>query len=151
LFALFILAGTLSGCGAVTAATLGTIAGAATSAAQAGEEVFALGKLDTAEMASMESAVTAVRGAASDLSLHVKCDPCHRKKDATVEDFLFVDDKGKEIAIRVDAHSPTLSQIRIDVGVFGSEVTAHLFLTRLRAHLPAERNAATRPSSRSAA
>jgi hypothetical protein len=136
----------LSGCGPAAAATLGTVAGAAASAAQAGGEVFGLGKLDSSEFATLPDAVTAVHWAARDLSLRPKCDPCHRKPGDSVQDFLYVDEKGSEIGVRIDSRTRTLAQVRIDVGIFGSQATARLFLARLRAHLPAQPNSTTRPS-----
>lgn len=125
------------GCEAIPLAMLGTIAGAAGSAASAGREVFALGKLDTAEQVEFEQAVAAARQTAADLGLHL-APPKHdcRKKDPTVEELHFLDDKRAKLSVRLDRRAPRLVMIRIDVGWFGKEVTAHLFLTRLRAHLP---------------
>jgi Protein of unknown function (DUF3568) len=135
----------LSGCAGVTLATLGSIAGATATAAQAGTEVYTLGKLDTAEMASQETAVDAVRLAADDLSLKLQPPEARRNRDPSVEDFRFLDDKNTAISVRVEALTRSMVQIRIEVGIFGSEVSAHLFLTRVRAHLPRTRPSETRP------
>jgi hypothetical protein len=130
----------------LTLATLGSIAGATATAAQAGEEVYTLGKLDTAEMANFEMAVRAVRLAGDDLSMKLDTSPpAHRNRDPSIQDFRYLDEKNTAINIRVEALTRSLVQIRIDVGIFGSEVTAHLFLTRLRAHLPRSRPGETQP------
>jgi hypothetical protein len=135
----------LSGCAGVTLATLGSIAGATATAAQAGTEVYTLGKLDTAEMASQETAVNAVRLAADDLGLKLQPPEPRRNHDPSVEDFRFLDDKNTAISVRVEALTRSMVQMRIEVGIFGSEVSAHLFLTRVRAHLPRTRPSETRP------
>jgi hypothetical protein len=135
----------LSGCAGVTLATLGSIAGATATAAQAGTEVYTLGKLDTAEMASQETAVNAVRLAADDLGLKLQPPEPRHNRDPSVEDFRFLDDKNTAISVRVEALTRSMVQMRIEVGIFGSEVSAHLFLTRVRAHLPRTRPSETRP------
>jgi hypothetical protein len=127
----------VNGCGIFTLATIGSVAGAAATAAQAGAEVYTLGKLHSAEMATLEQAATAVRQAGNDLSLHLKPIPAaQRDRDPSIEEFTFDDDKKTEIGVRLDARTRTLVEIHIDVGVFGSETVAHEFLMRFRAHLP---------------
>jgi hypothetical protein len=137
----------VSGCAGITLATLGSVAGATATAAQAGEEVYQLGKLDTAEMASLETATRAVRLAGDDLSLKLDTTPPpHRNRDPSIADFRYLDEKNTAINVHVEALTRSMVQIRIDVGIFGSEVMAHLFLTRLRAHLPRSRPGETQPA-----
>src|SRR5215469_7161266 len=136
----------LSGCGGLTLATLGSIAGATATAAQAGEEVYTLGKLDSAETANLEAVARAVRQAGDDLSL--KRDPdIRRSRDPGVEYFRFLDDRNTAFTVRLTALTRSMVEIRIDMGIFGSEVTAHLFLTRIRANLPRSRQSESRPSA----
>lgn len=135
----------LSGCAGVTLATLGSIAGATATAAQAGEEVYTLGKLDSAETANLEAVARAVRQAGDDLSL--KLDPdIHHSRDPGVEYFRFLDERNTAFTVRLTALTRSMVEIRIDMGIFGSEVTAHLFLSRIRAHLPQSRRSESRPS-----
>lgn len=127
---------TNTGCATLTLATLGSILGTAGSAASAGQEVYNLGKLDAAEMARFDQAVLATHQAADDLTLQFKPNPKSHQKDPAVVELPFTDDKKDKINVRIERRAERLVWIRIDVGWFGSEVTAHLFLTRLRAHLP---------------
>jgi hypothetical protein len=125
-----------SGCDAgLSLATLGSIAGAAGSAYTTGKAVFALGKLDSAEMATLDETAIAARAAAADLGLVFQRD-CKPQKDPTIVELPWSDDKEAKINIRIERRAPHLVRVRIDVGLFGSEVTARLVLTRLRAHLP---------------
>jgi hypothetical protein len=121
------------GCAAIPLATLGTVAGISTSALSTGREIFTLGKLDTAEMAGYPEAVVAARRAAAELYLRPK--GAEKLKDWTAE-LLFADEKGAKVEVDVERRTEMLVRIRIDVGLFGSEVTARLFLARLRLYLP---------------
>ena len=94
-----------------------------------------MGKFDTAEMAGFAQAVAAAR--AADLSLRPQPRrPYCSRLDPTAVELIYLDDKRARLTVRLDRRSARLVRIRIDVGLFGSEVTARLFLTRLRAHLP---------------
>jgi hypothetical protein len=120
------------GCAAIPLATLGTVAGISTSAVSTGREIFTLGKLDTAEMADYPDAVAATRLAAADLWLKPKGP--EKLKDGSA-DLTFVDEKGATVEVEVQRRTEMLVRIRVSVGLFGSEVTARLFLTRLELHL----------------
>lgn len=130
------LACTNTGCATLTLATLGSVLGSAGSAVSAGADVYNLGKLDAAEMARLDQVVLAAHQAADELTLQFKHDPNAKQKDPDRLDLLFVDDKKDKINVRLERRAERLVWIRVDVGWFGSEVTANLFLTRLRAHLP---------------
>ena len=95
-----------------------------------------MGKLDTAEMATFDQAVLATQQAANDLGLHFKPYPASPGKNASLMALPFVDEKGSAVKVLIERRAERLVLIRIDVGLFGSEVVAHLILTRLRAHLP---------------
>jgi hypothetical protein len=125
-----------SGCATLTLATLGTIAGTAGSAISTGKEVYGLGKLDAAEMARLDQMVAAANLAAADLGLQFKPNPKARQKDPTFVELPFADDKGARVKVTLERRAERLVRIRVDVGFFGSEVTARLFLARLRSHLP---------------
>ena len=125
---------TSGGCAAIPLATLGTIGGITASAVTTGRDVYKQGKLDTAEMATYDQVVHATLAAADDLDL--------TKKQVSLwddghADVTCVDQHGAKVEVKLQRRTRTMSWIRIDVGAFGSEVAARLFLTRLRAHLPA--------------
>ena len=125
------------GCAAIPLATLGTVAGISTSAISTGREVFTLGKLDTTELAGYPETLAATRRAAAEMYLKPKGP--EKLKDFTAE-LVFVDDKGATVEADIDRRTEMMVRIRIDVGLFGSEVTARLFLTRLRQYLPPVKN-----------
>lgn len=120
------------GCAALPLASLGTLSGIAFSAVSTGKDVYQLGKLDSAEMATMDEALQAARDAGADLGLQMKLDTLA----ADVGQLKFADDKNAGISVRIEQRSSMLVRTRIDVGIFGSEVTARLFLRRMRMHLP---------------
>ena len=124
------------GCAAIPVAAVGTLAGAGASAVSTGNDVYRLGKVDTAEMASFDQVVSAARLAASDLTLRSNPD---EQRDHGVLRLHFADDKGAGVKVDVEARSARLVHTRIDVGWFGSQEVARLLLSRLRAHLPRAR------------
>ena len=124
------------GCAALPLAALGTLAGSAGSAISTGREVYELGKLDAAEMVRFDQAVLAAQQAADDLGLQFKPFPTSTGKDQSIMILPFQDEKGSRVKVRLERRAERLVLVRVDVGWFGSEVTAHLFLTRIRAHLP---------------
>ena len=123
-----------SGCATVSVATAGTIAGIAASSISTGAEVYRLGKLDAVEMDTFEDATAAVRLAASDLELKIVED--EKKKGKDEWSFELSDDVKNTLSVRVQQRTDRLAAIRVDVGIFGSEPTAHLVLARIRTHLP---------------
>lgn len=126
----------LIGCCGCTAGL--TVATAASAAALAGETidtggaVYSMGKLDSAERARLPECIDCVHAAAIDLSL----EPMTEK---TLSDgrqrFAFKDHRHKVIDVWLDPRTPTMTHVRIDVGWFGSQPTARLFLARFRYHL----------------
>jgi len=128
-----VLVGAGGGCEAIPLATIGTVAGISTSAVSTGREIFTLGKLDTAEIAGYPEALVAARQAAAELALEPKGPEKLKEWKAELE---FLDEKGATVGVTVERRTEKLVRIRISVGLFGSEVTARLFLTRLRVFLP---------------
>jgi hypothetical protein len=125
------------GCAALSLATLGTIASAAGPAVSTGQEVFSMGKLDTAEMQRADDVALAARKAAIEMGLERKPIPDERGvKDLSRQELEFLDARGDPIKVRIDQRTERLVLLRIDVGIFGSQPTARLFLNRLRTHLP---------------
>lgn len=136
-FGVLLAAGGAGGCAAIPLATLGAIAGAAGSAASTGQEIYGMGKLDTAELQRGLDVSLAARKAALEMGLDRRPNPKEMNaKDPFVEELEFVDRKGERVTVRIDQRAERLVLLRIDVGIFGSEPFAHLFLNRLRTHLP---------------
>jgi hypothetical protein len=125
--------GAVCGCAAIPLATIGTVAGISTSAISTGREVFTLGKLDTTELAPYPQTLMAARSAAAEMYLRPKGP---EKLKAWKGELVFMDDKGATIEVDIERRTEMMVRIRVDVGLFGSEVTARLFLTRLRQYLP---------------
>jgi hypothetical protein len=137
MMAMLVLLGGPGGCGIISLATLGTVASAAGPAVSAGQEIFSMGKLDTAAMQRPDDVALAARKAALDLGLARKPNPNERGvKDLSIQELEFVDRKGNAFKITIDRRAERLVLLRIDVGLFGSQPAAQLFLTRIRAHLP---------------
>jgi hypothetical protein len=143
----FLALGGTGGCGLLTLSTLSTLAGAAGSAASTGREVFSMGKLDTAEMQKANDVALAARKAALELGLDRKPIAAERGVgNLAIQEMEFVDKDRRYIKVRIDQRAARLVLLRIDVGFFGSEPIAHLFLNRLRAHLPDSGQANARSS-----
>jgi len=91
------------------------------------------GKLDTAGMADFVDAAATVRQAAADLGLSPEKEV--RRMDRTVGDLILLvaeDRGGGAVKVRLDRWAASLFRSRIDVGLFGDEATARLFLSRMR-------------------
>jgi hypothetical protein len=130
---LALIGSALGGCAAIPLATIGTVAGITSSAVSTGRTVFTLGKLDTAEMAGYPETLEAARAAATDLYLKPKGPDQLKDWSGTLT---FVDEKDGKVEVTVERRTEMMVRLRIDMGLFGSQVTAELFLTRLRLHLP---------------
>lgn len=121
-----------SGCATLTLATLGTALGVAGSAAATGGSVYSQGKLDSAEMVTVEVWAAAVRSAGEELHLKVCQEPILNANDP--RRFTLTDDRGTRIGVRIDRRTETMLYSRVDVGLFGSEPAARLVLSRIRHH-----------------
>jgi hypothetical protein len=120
------------GCAAIPVATAGTLASIAATGVSTGSDLYKMGKLDTAELARVDEFVAAAHRAAYDLRLA----RTGYTTSPGITTIWFKDDRGANVKVIVERRTETLTRCRIDVGLYGSEVTARLFLARLRAHLP---------------
>ncbi len=123
----------LSGCAAASLATAGAVAGLAASVVTTGADVYHLGKLDSVDMGRQDELITAVRRASEELSLTIYAETWENEHSWYSR---LKDDQGSTIGLTVDARTSNMCRVRINVGVFGSEPTARLFLIRLRENLP---------------
>jgi hypothetical protein len=123
------------GCAALPLATIGTAIGTVSSAAAGGSEVYSLGKLDDAFDVDYGLCRRATILAAADLALHMTT---NREDDPKkrIWHFRFIDDLGSKIDVTIEGRARHLCRVRVDVGWFGSEPTAKLFMDRIRLHLP---------------
>ena len=115
---------TLPGCGVELA-----VLGAAASAASTGSAVFKRGKLDATWMARFERVVSAAELAASDLGLELLSstgDSAAGTWTVTAQN----DDEEKFI-VRINRKASRLVEFEIDIGLFGEESTARLYLKRM--------------------
>jgi hypothetical protein len=135
------------GCATASIAAAGTVAGIAATAISTGGDIYRLGKLNSADEATYPMWVGACRAAAVDLHFTIKkqIDKGNGKWFCTIED-----DNRDRIDIHVERLTEKICLTRIDVGVFGSEPTAHLILAaiRWRAQTSASRPSASAPSTR---
>ncbi|MDB5326576.1 MAG: hypothetical protein JWM57_2145, partial [Phycisphaerales bacterium] len=110
----------------------------------AGTEIFSSGKLESVEFTTFEHAQAAVRSMLNDLRLHL--DQTEFSKQRARYDFS--DLAGASIRIDLVRRTSAICQVRIDVGMFGSEAYARLLLKSVRARLPiVARQSATQPTS----
>ncbi|MDY7107365.1 MAG: DUF3568 family protein [Planctomycetota bacterium] len=115
----------LSGCAA--GLDLAVI-GAASQAAGTGSAVFSAGKLKAVGMADVESARRAVLIAADETSLTVEEVTSSRIGRYRI---VLKDDRNARVWVYLDQRTPTLTRLQVNVGLFGSEPTARLLLTRI--------------------
>ena len=128
-----LLAGPLGGCAALPLAALGTVIGVGASAVSTGASVYSLGKLDSAELATADATRHAVEHAADELSYHVDDAGYPGKGEAYV--YHWRDTRDSKVEITVLPRTATVTALRINVGVFGSEPVARLILERVRHRL----------------
>jgi hypothetical protein len=129
---LLLLMLTCTGCAGLGLTAAASAIGSVGSALDTGTSVYQNGKLDSAEMATLDQCTRAIRAAAEELGLRIMTDkPAGHGKYRMA----MVDDRDKVIDIWLDQRSKSLARLRIDVGLFGSEPTARLILGRFRLHL----------------
>jgi Protein of unknown function (DUF3568) len=121
------------GCAVIPLATFATVLGIASTAATAGPEVYQQGKLDSALMANYHDVRQAVRRAARDLGLRVLRD---RQSGCGWDwDFKLEDDRGSKMEVTIQKRAANLCRCRVNVGLFGSEPTAKLVMSQIRAEI----------------
>jgi hypothetical protein len=129
---LFILVA-CTGCEFFTLAAAGTAVSIAGTAVTTGPEVFQAGKLDTAFMASLDRCHNAVEMAGADLHLR---QVRNLDKGNGKWEFQFQDDFNSKIEVTLEKRAQKLCLCQVNVGLFGSRVTAELIMSRIEAHLP---------------
>jgi hypothetical protein len=139
LLALLLLSTT--GCITASLATLETVIGFVGSTASTGADVYKLGKLDAALMATLPDAQRAVRRTACDLGLELATEP---SDNPAIWHVKLLDDKKRDITVRLEMRSARLCLCRVNVGIFGSEPTSKLIMERIRSNLLA--HSATAPA-----
>ena len=128
------------GCVIAPVVAAGAVVGAASSAVSTGNDVYRLGKLDTAVMANYDDSREAVREMAANLRLHIVGD-AQEGKHKEIWNFQLVDDHKETVDVQIQQRSGMLCLIRVDVGWFGSQPTADLMMHAIRTHLPAAASA----------
>lgn len=121
------LAGTVSGvagCGVELA-----VIGAAASAASAGSAVYARGKLQASWLGPFDIVVGAAEEACGDMGLQLM----ESRGDVTkgVWTIVAMDDHKDKIVVSVHRQTYQLTEFQIDVGLFGKQATAQLYLKRM--------------------
>ena len=125
-----------TGCAALPLATLGTLFGIAGSAASTGTDVYSAGKLDAAELHPVQPLRASAFLAAADLEMT----PVFDKPDKFGSTIRFTDARESTLDVSFDSRTPVLTRVRINVGLFGHEPTARIFLEQMRTHLPPTTN-----------
>lgn len=123
----------LSGCAAASIGTASVFAGLAATVVTTGADVYHLGKLDSVDMGHQDEMITAVRRAADELSLTIYAETWESDHVWYVQ---LKDDHDSKFGVTIDGRTNNMCRVRINVGIFGSEPTAKLFLIRLRENLP---------------
>jgi hypothetical protein len=120
------------GCAGMTLVGAASVVGVAGGALDTGTSVWSMGKLDSAELASLEQLEAAIHSAAVELGLVILSE---KTRGDGRRRLAFIDERHKVVDLWLDPRTPTLTRLRIDVGWFGSEPTARLILARTRYHL----------------
>jgi hypothetical protein len=135
------LAVVCGGCAEATIAGVGAVAGLAATGVSTGADVYRMGKLDAVDMISLDDQIAAVQSAARDLRLTLQKQELyntdHGRWRCTISD-----DRDTRFRVYLERRTARLCRSRIDVGIFGSESTARLFLARMRA-----KSAKSRPTT----
>jgi hypothetical protein len=124
----------VTGCAALPLAAVGTVAGITATAVSTGADVYSMGKLDSAELATLDDVHGAVHQSAEEMGFELR----REQAKPNVFGFEFIDQRNSITKVTLEARTPRLMRIRINVGVFGNEPTARLMLKRIRTHLPNE-------------
>ena len=106
--------------------------GAAATAAQTGETVIKRGKINAAQIATIDDVVAAIREACGELGLEITLDQRKKPQDHRIT---AEDEKGSDHKFRVRRRTDRLTHYQIDVGWFGSNATAKLLLNRVQVRL----------------
>jgi hypothetical protein len=128
-FPCILLALIASGCAEATIAGVGAFAGLAATGVSTGADVYRMGKLDAVDMVALDDQISAVHEAAAELKLRVESEELY---DAGRWRATIADDRDSRFRIYLERRTANMCRTRIDVGMFGSESTARLFMARVR-------------------
>jgi hypothetical protein len=107
--------------------------GAGTSVAQSAVTVFDRGKARMVERVGRADAVAAARSAAESLSLRLE-----GEREYPMRTVLFYrDDHNAPVTVGIEARTPTMSLIQVDVGLLGEVTMATAFLRQFQEALAA--------------
>ena len=117
----------LGGCDAISAG-----GEAASSALEAVQSAFQAGKVDRWGNVSIEQSIAATRAAGNDLALKFIRTSIHPDQQKIV----FQDGRGQDVVVTLVRRTGRMTEMRVDVGLFGPEGFGRLMLDRVLAHLP---------------
>lgn len=101
-------------------------------AAATGTYAYVAGEMQVTEHIPMDVLWVASQEAVEDLELEVT----ERDKDGLTAALTAVGSEDKEIKVRLEKKAPSVTVIRIRVGVFGDEAFSHLVLEKIRQRTP---------------
>lgn len=120
--------GSLGGCAAV--APVATDA-AGTAIDKTGD-LIGRGKVESCQVASIDEATATVRKAADELDLKYE----REKKHPDQLKLCYIDLRKQEIVVTVVRRTPHMTEIHVDVGLFGPESMAQLMMRQILSDLP---------------
>ncbi|HVX86909.1 MAG TPA: DUF3568 family protein [Phycisphaerae bacterium] len=118
---------TLPGCEMASAA--GDVVGSSFDAIQT---AFRAGKLDRFGNVSIQDSIAATRAAGDDLQLKFVRTVIHPDQ----QKIIFQDMREQDVVVTLVRRTGHMTEIRVDVGLFGPEGFSRLMLDRIIAHLP---------------
>jgi hypothetical protein len=124
-----------SAAGGCAGLPLASVAGLAATSVSTGADVYNMGKLDSVDMMSLDANIGAVHQAVQDLKLTIQTQEGYKAQHWRC---MIVDERGTRFRVYLEGRTERLCRTRVDVGVFGSEPTARLFLKRMRKLVPKE-------------
>ncbi|HVS71774.1 MAG TPA: DUF3568 family protein [Phycisphaerae bacterium] len=128
----------LPGCEVASAA--GDVVGSSFDAIQT---AFRAGKLERFGNVSIADSIAATRAAGEDLQLHFVRTSIHPDQQKIV----FQDMREQDIVVTLVRRTGHMTEIRVDVGLFGPEGFSRLMLDRIIAHMPTSAISTTRTAS----
>lgn len=129
--ALAILLGCLGLAGCEVAGVVGDAAGSVVGAAQS---LANAGKQNSFANVSWDHIIAAARRAANDLALTYIKEEIHPEQRKLV----FQDDRKQEVVITAIRRTSTVTQVRVDVGLFGENGLARLTMKKIVENIPVE-------------
>jgi len=123
-----------TGCAEATIAGVGAMAGLAATGVSTGADVYRMGKLDAVDMVAFDDQIAAVRKAADELKLTIDKQELYDEATGRWR-AIIADDRDSRFRVYLERRTANMCRTRIDVGMFGSESTARLFMARVRGEI----------------